>query len=141
LELLTFVYLGWITFAVSGIMQGSLLIMCILWTFRQRRLGIDEFGNPLPLPHSISDLPTEGEDGGVPGLVAEEDEDPAKMRMALEAVLESAVEADIRVESVESAVREAQQEEAGDETPLLRPTLSSKGSNGSGSWLGWLTRL
>ena len=23
--------------------------MCIAWTYRQRRLGIDEFGNPLPL--------------------------------------------------------------------------------------------
>jgi hypothetical protein len=59
------------------------------------------------VPHSISDLPTEGEEWGVPGLVAEEDEDLANMRMALEAVLESAVEADVRKASV---VREAQQE-------------------------------
>jgi hypothetical protein len=34
-------------FAVSGVMQGSLLIMCIAWKFRQRSLGIDDFGRPL----------------------------------------------------------------------------------------------
>lgn len=29
-------------------MQGSLLIMCIFWKVRQHRLGVDDFGNPLP---------------------------------------------------------------------------------------------
>ncbi|KAL1730903.1 hypothetical protein EV714DRAFT_209951, partial [Schizophyllum commune] len=38
---------SWITFAVAGIMQGTLLIMCITWKFRQLRLGIDDFGAPL----------------------------------------------------------------------------------------------
>ncbi|PFH53501.1 hypothetical protein AMATHDRAFT_54629 [Amanita thiersii Skay4041] len=37
---------SWITFAVAGIMQGSLLTMCIIWKLRQRRLGIDDFGQP-----------------------------------------------------------------------------------------------
>jgi hypothetical protein len=35
-------------FAVSGIMQGSLLVMCIAWKFRQQSLAIDDFGKPLP---------------------------------------------------------------------------------------------
>jgi hypothetical protein len=117
-------------------MQGSLFIMCILWTFRQRRLGIDEFGNPLSFTHSY-DLNT-GEDVGVPGLVAEEDEDPATMRVALEAALESAVEADVREGSV---VMEALQEEVGEETPLLGPGSSPKEVGGDGGWLSWLSRL
>ncbi|ESK92749.1 atp synthase f0 [Moniliophthora roreri MCA 2997] len=39
---------SWITFAVAGIMQGTLLVMCISWKIRQHRLAIDDFGNPLP---------------------------------------------------------------------------------------------
>ena len=35
-------------FAVSGIMQAMLLLMCIAWKIRQRRLHIDDFGHPLP---------------------------------------------------------------------------------------------
>jgi hypothetical protein len=38
---------GWIMFAVSGVMQGTLLIICITWKYRQRRLSIDDFGRPL----------------------------------------------------------------------------------------------
>ena len=38
---------GWITYATAGIMQGSLLIMCLLWKARQARLHIDDFGNKL----------------------------------------------------------------------------------------------
>lgn len=117
-------------------MQGSLLVMCILWTFRQRRLGIDDFGNLLSSPDSAS-VVTGGSDGGVPGLVTEEDEDPAKMRAALEAALESAVEADLMEESV---VQETL-EEVGEETPLLAPSSSPKEVSGGGGWLGWLVRL
>ena len=120
-------------FAVSGIMQGSLLVMCILWTFRQRRLGIDEFGNPLPPPSASSDSVTEVGDAGVPGLVAQEDEDPVKMRVVLEAALENAVEGDVREREVEQDV--------GEETPLLGSASSPKEVGGGGGWLGWLTRL
>lgn len=35
-------------FAVSGIMQAILLIICIAWKIRQKRLHIDDFGHPLP---------------------------------------------------------------------------------------------
>jgi hypothetical protein len=38
---------SWITYAVAGIMQGSLLVMCICWKVRQKRLDIDDFGRPL----------------------------------------------------------------------------------------------
>jgi hypothetical protein len=40
-------------FLVAAIMQGVLLLMCICWKVRQRRLRIDDFGRPLrnsPLP-------------------------------------------------------------------------------------------
>jgi len=40
-------------FLVAAIMQGILLVMCICWKVRQRRLRIDDFGRPLrdsPLP-------------------------------------------------------------------------------------------
>lgn len=38
---------SWAMFAVSGIMQSALLVMCIAWKFRQRRLRIDDFGYSL----------------------------------------------------------------------------------------------
>ncbi|KZS96693.1 hypothetical protein SISNIDRAFT_424279 [Sistotremastrum niveocremeum HHB9708] len=38
---------SWAMYAASGIMQGSLLIMCLFWKARQRRLGIDDFGVPV----------------------------------------------------------------------------------------------
>ncbi|KAI9511376.1 hypothetical protein F5148DRAFT_1274317 [Russula earlei] len=43
----------WIMFLVAAIMQGILLVMCLCWKVRQRRLHIDDFGHPLrdsPLP-------------------------------------------------------------------------------------------
>lgn len=107
--------------------------MCILWTFRQRRLGIDEFGNPLQ-SYSYQNSITEAGDAGVPGLVAQEDDDPAKMRMVLEAALGSAVEADVREER-------AAEQDVGEETPLLGSVSSLKVVGGGGGWLGWLTRL
>jgi len=38
---------SWAPFAVAGVMQGTLLIMCLFWKVRQARLGIDDFGRPL----------------------------------------------------------------------------------------------
>jgi hypothetical protein len=63
---------SWATYAAAGIMQGSLLVMCICWKVRQRRLDIDDFGRPL---HSHSTaaassqhppLPTPASNGAVP---------------------------------------------------------------------------
>jgi len=45
-------------FAVSSIMQASLLAMCIAWKFRQRRLKIDDFGRPLDRCDSVDDVDT-----------------------------------------------------------------------------------
>ncbi|KAJ7769345.1 hypothetical protein B0H16DRAFT_1517515 [Mycena metata] len=35
---------SWITYAVAGLMQFTLLSICIAWKLRQRRLHIDDFG-------------------------------------------------------------------------------------------------
>ncbi|ORY33152.1 hypothetical protein BCR39DRAFT_521481 [Naematelia encephala] len=39
---------SWLVYAVTGVMQGALLVICIIWKRRQRRLGIDDFGLPIP---------------------------------------------------------------------------------------------
>ena len=59
-------------FAVSGIMQAMLLIMCFFWKLRQRRLGIDDFGHPL----KPTIVPTNGADDA-------EDEDDGERRAQL----------------------------------------------------------
>ncbi|KAF8604799.1 hypothetical protein BDV93DRAFT_522124 [Ceratobasidium sp. AG-I] len=38
---------SWGMFAMAGIMQGILLVMCLFWKQRQSRLGIDDYGRPL----------------------------------------------------------------------------------------------
>ncbi|KAG6864190.1 hypothetical protein C0991_011689, partial [Blastosporella zonata] len=119
---------SWVTFAVSGIMQGSLLIMCVVFYFRQRRLGLDEFGNPLP--ESVSQESFVGEpvdESEVPGLVTDVEEDPRKVGVALARALESATGSDIRA-SVE--------EDASEETPLLGK-VKQENRNG---WSGWFGR-
>ncbi|KAG6887193.1 hypothetical protein C0995_000513 [Termitomyces sp. Mi166 len=123
---------SWITFAVSGIMQGSLLAMCIVFHFRQRRLGLDEFGNPLS--GRVVDTATPASEGtvversdadaDVPGLVTTEEEDPRMVRVALARALESATGSDIR------AVAQLPSEE----TPLLGKNKDRKGSL---SWFRW----
>ena len=59
-------------FAVSGIMQAMLLIMCICWKYRQNRLGIDDFGNPLPVPEGSAPVVRPGS-ADVPVSAAVED--------------------------------------------------------------------
>lgn len=38
---------SWLPYAVTGAMQGALLVICLLWKRRQKALGIDDFGKPL----------------------------------------------------------------------------------------------
>ena len=72
-------------FAVSGIMQAILLVMCIVWKVRQRRLHIDDFGHPLPgnpaydpsQAHASEAGRVMGEDAVDAGAGAEEDEERA----------------------------------------------------------------
>lgn len=117
-------------------MQGSLLAMCIVFHFRQRRLGLDEFGNPLPghatmnigIQASDPTIAVERGDGDVdgdvdvPGLVTTEEEDPRVVGVALARALESATGSDIRVDVVPS-----------EETPLLA-------KNTDKGWLSWFRR-
>ena len=69
---------GWIMFAVSGIMQAILLVMCIVWKVRQQRLHIDDFGHPLPgNPAYDPSQAHAGEDAIDAGAGGEEDEERA----------------------------------------------------------------
>jgi uncharacterized protein with PQ loop repeat len=50
---------SWITFAVTGILQGCLLAMCLAWKVEQRKLGLDDFGNLLDeggAPYPANDI-------------------------------------------------------------------------------------
>ncbi|WVQ93119.1 hypothetical protein IAU59_000183 [Kwoniella sp. CBS 9459] len=38
---------SWLAYAVTGGMQGALLVICLFWKRRQKNLGIDDFGNLL----------------------------------------------------------------------------------------------
>lgn len=37
---------AWLTYMVTGILQGTLLIMCITWHFRNKKLGISDLDVP-----------------------------------------------------------------------------------------------
>ncbi|KAJ3894207.1 hypothetical protein GG344DRAFT_86748 [Lentinula edodes] len=117
---------SWATFAVAGIMQGTLLI-------RQKRLGLDDFGHNIvedTLSESYlsttSSLANSGHrhpaaDVDVPGLVVE-DEDAVAVRVALANALESAVEGDVRsggVREVREIPIHAYHEQDDENTPLL----------------------
>ncbi|CAO3598241.1 unnamed protein product [Absidia cylindrospora] len=40
---------AWITYMVTGILQGTLLTLCIVWHFRNKKLGFDDLdGSALP---------------------------------------------------------------------------------------------
>jgi len=43
---------SWFTYLIAGVMQGALLVLCIAWKYRQRRLGIDDFGNGQLVEHT-----------------------------------------------------------------------------------------
>ncbi|ORX50962.1 hypothetical protein DM01DRAFT_1337571 [Hesseltinella vesiculosa] len=37
---------AWITYFVTGILQGTLLTLCLVWHFRSKRLGLDDLDAP-----------------------------------------------------------------------------------------------
>ncbi|KAJ7717372.1 hypothetical protein DFH07DRAFT_907330 [Mycena maculata] len=132
---------SWITYAVAGLMQFTLLSLCLAWKLRQRRLRVDDFGMPLPVSDAgasasrVRDAEArerteveeeEGEEEeGVPGLVLSAEEDAGAVRKALESALGEAVAADVREGAVE--VSEA--------TPLLpRGDARGKGKARAGWW-------
>ncbi|KAF8647336.1 hypothetical protein AX16_006798 [Volvariella volvacea WC 439] len=78
---------SWITFAVAGVMQGSLLMMCICWKIRQRRLGIDDFGNVVETgPLIIISSPTTDGNGTPANNEGRRDLDSAARAVALGSV-------------------------------------------------------
>lgn len=117
-SLVSDVCIGWITFAVAGVMQGSLLVMCVVWKIRQQKLGVDDFGHPV----DQQSIAPPGSEDDVPGLVVGEDEDSLAVQAALASALESAVEDDVRDLGITHVPEERLPEDAHDAhevTPLL----------------------
>jgi len=52
---------GWATYFVTGVLQGTLLVLCILFKRRQARLGVDDWGKSV------------GPDGARDGAAGERD--------------------------------------------------------------------
>lgn len=73
---------SWATYAAAGIMQGSLLVMCICWKVRQRRLDIDDFGRPLHShSHVVADaahapVPEHANNGSAPAAASHSERTP-----------------------------------------------------------------
>jgi len=107
----------WLTYAVAGVMQGSLLIMCIFWRARQHRLRIDDFGNPLEPSSALED------EADSPVSVIQGPEEG----LPVQAAVEAAVESDVRGDT------------DGEETPLLAKGSGADGRNPR-NWLNWLKR-
>lgn len=135
---------GWITFAVAGIMQGTLLVMCLAWKVRQAKLNIDDFGEPLPASRPSSASIVGLYEDEVPGLVrtGEEDPEPAAVRAALASALESAVEGDVRsngLTRVDSLPIGARARGELDERTALLGTGNGKVENPKRTrrWFGW----
>lgn len=104
----------WSTYAVTGILQGTLLVMCLCWKTRQHKLGIDDFGNPLAPVQSSLDSPvavTHGPEDGEP----------------VQEAVNAAVESDIH--NVDGA-------NATEVTPLLKQDSSKRKQ----AWFNWLSR-
>ncbi|KDR74687.1 hypothetical protein GALMADRAFT_141041 [Galerina marginata CBS 339.88] len=152
---------SWITFALAAVLQGCLLAMCIAWKIRQRKLDIDDFGNPLsyfPPAHWSPNNP-EGEQAHdhsllvddtepVPGLVTTPSEDPIAVRKALTAALESAAEGNLLSPGLGPSG--PQRDATTERTPLLRRSdtngsESIRSGSGSGKsenkgWQAWFGR-
>jgi hypothetical protein len=136
---------SWISFAAAAILQGCLLTMCIFWKIRQRKLNIDDFGNPLGggPPSSASDLdetPTIPDrhyillDAQVttPGSP----ENPNIVHLALANALESASE-----NNLPSPPLNRLELELDEEAPLLcqreiNPDRTCTGKQGWSAWFG-----
>ncbi|CDO76118.1 hypothetical protein BN946_scf184876.g11 [Trametes cinnabarina] len=92
----------WITYAVAGVMQGILLVMCLVFHARQHKLGIDDFGRPLT-KSSIDDVDGSRADALPP----------------VEAAVGDAVHSDVRSEHGVDVVEPERAPAVGEETPLL----------------------
>jgi hypothetical protein len=126
---------SWATFAAAGLMQGALLVLCIVYKFRQRRLAIDDFGRPLhpssdEIDRAVEEVPASAlPDTGVPLTAG-----PDTPGVAITDALEAAVERDVRTPQTPALrlsippTRQSQEESA----PLL-------GRQQKKGWWGRLT--
>lgn len=112
-------------YAVSGVMQAILLVMCFIWKARQRRLGIDDFGHPLNPTALDAPAPMiRGADGGE----------------TVEDAVEEAIEEDVPgAGNGQAPDEESGRVPVGEETPLLKGGSAREEGKGKG-WLSWLRR-
>ncbi|EKM56784.1 uncharacterized protein PHACADRAFT_141718 [Phanerochaete carnosa HHB-10118-sp] len=115
----------WSPYAAAGILQGILLVMCLCWTVRQKRLGIDDFGNLISGASTTADRNPQLQDSPIPVT-----QGPAGDILVQEAVNE-AVHSDVRTPSPEPAPRDS----AHEETPLLKKDSPEDTSR---TWFSWL---
>ena len=94
-------------------MQGSLLVMCLLWRARQYRLGIDDFGNPL-------------DSSSVLGA------DSPAQSVLVNAAIEAARESDVRID--------VDAEEANEATPLLAVKGDNDDTSTGKGWFDWIKK-
>jgi len=131
---------SWIMFAVSGVMQGCLLVMCITWKLRQSKLGIDDFGRPLASSSAPPSKPSSSSSSSVRAAISDTPVLPAEEREIVSDALEDAVEEDVRSSGSGIQTPVAVAEVGGDETsPLLVKSHTGKEQK-SGGWLGFLKR-
>ncbi|KAI0800046.1 hypothetical protein C8Q74DRAFT_387629 [Fomes fomentarius] len=113
----------WISYAVAGMMQGILLVMCIIFRARQHKHGLDDFGRPL--------------DGSAASILSPqaEPDSVAPTTPAVEGAVGDAVRSDVRSEHGVDVAPAADSERA----PLLPKGNTSGGGGGKGLF-GWLKR-
>ncbi|GJE93659.1 PQ-loop repeat-containing protein [Phanerochaete sordida] len=116
----------WCPYAAAGILQGTLLVMCIIWKGRQKRLGIDDFGNPIVPSWTTNDPNPQLQDSPIPVT-----QGPAGNVPVQEAVSE-AVQTDVRTPSPEPAPLD----NAHEDTPLLKKDNTP--DTASWTWFNWL---
>ncbi|KAG8852489.1 hypothetical protein FRB96_008677 [Tulasnella sp. 330] len=109
---------SWLVYVVAGVMQALLLTMCLVWKARQKRLGIDDFGNPLPDSPSDSHFQHHAP-GNSHQTHRTSAEDPIYAAETLGAGTEQGEEG--QQVAVSDAVRDAMET-----TPLLPPTPAPK---------------
>ncbi|KAH9886287.1 hypothetical protein C8Q73DRAFT_716140 [Cubamyces lactineus] len=121
----------WISYAVAGIMQGILLVMCIIFRARQHKHGLDDFGRPLASA-------AQGEDSYTSSSAGVRTPPP----VLVEAALGDAVQSDVRSEHGVDVV-DGESTAVGDseETPLLaKRNGANAGERQEGGFLAWFRR-
>lgn len=123
--------------------------MCVFWKIRQRKLNIDDFGDPLgsgplPYPSGADDSTAAVHDRHailvddsefVPGVMATSSEDPIAVRVVLADAFESAAEGDLI-----SPHLNGPGDEVDEEAPLLHRREVNPDSKPGRGWSAWFGR-